>query len=49
MKWCLAIGAALYLALISIFVGIFKKYTMVWRSYHNSVALQEKTATMTVE
>jgi len=49
MKWCLAIGAVLYTALISTFIGVFKKYTMVWRSYHNTIALQEKTVNLTVE
>jgi len=49
MRWCLAIGAVLYTALIGTFIGIFKKYTMAFRSYHTTVALQEKTANLSVE
>lgn len=34
MKWCLAIGATLYAAILATFVGVFKKFVNTFRSYH---------------
>lgn len=49
MVWCLAIGVALYTALITSFICVFKKFVRAFHSYHNTVALQTRTANMTVE
>lgn len=49
MKWCLAIGAILYTALITTFVCIYKRFVCAFRSYHSTVALQKQTESMTIE
>jgi len=35
MKPCLIIGAVLYSVVMATFVGVFKKFTVVFRSYHS--------------
>merc|ERR1719195_478532 len=49
IKWCLGFGAFLFLAMVTTFSVIFKKFVRAFRSYHSLVELRASSSAMSLE
>lgn len=49
MKWCMAIGVALYTVIIATFAGIFKKFTYHYRQFHTMNEMHKQSNELSLE
>ena len=49
MKYCFIASAAIYAAIVATFVGIFKKFTMVFKSYDNLKKMDSQSRSMSID
>lgn len=48
-KYCIAASAGMYSAVMAIFIGVFKKFTMVFKSLDNVQKMEQQSRAMSID